>query len=98
MPQLITGRAHCIAYSDTAAPCMQRNDGGSDADAIDSDKIARLATDFKRRANMLYTLLQSNKLQGSQRAPFLRQFLLRLNFNSWQEREAVRQLRGPAMT
>ena len=42
---------------------------------------------------MLYTLLQSNKLQSSQRAPYLRQFLLRINFNGYVEHEAVRQLR-----
>ncbi|KAL0056051.1 hypothetical protein WJX82_007204 [Trebouxia sp. C0006] len=72
---------------------VQRDDGSSDTDAADPDKIAGLAAEFKRRANMLYTLLQSNKLQSSQRAPYLRQFLLRINYNGYVENEAVRQLR-----
>ncbi|KAL3153823.1 Gamma-tubulin complex component 4, variant 2 [Trebouxia sp. C0010 RCD-2024] len=72
---------------------VQKDDGNSDTDAADPDKIAGLAAEFRRRANMLYTLLQSNKLQSSQRAPYLRQFLLRINFNGYVENEAVRQLR-----
>lgn len=72
---------------------VQKDDGSSDTDAADPDKIAGLAAEFKRRANMLYTLLQSNKLQSSQRAPYLRQFLLRINYNGYVENEAVRQLR-----
>lgn len=72
---------------------MQKDDGSSDTDAADPDKVAGLAAEFRRRANMLYTLLQSNKLQSSQRAPYLRQFLLRINFNGYVENEAVRQLR-----
>lgn len=76
---------------------VQKDDGSSDTDAADPDKIAGLAAEFRRRANMLYTLLQSNKLQSSQRAPYLRQFLLRINFNGYVENEAVRQLRqGPS--
>lgn len=72
---------------------LQRDDGSSDTDASDPDKVAGLAAEFRRRANLLYTLLQSNKLQSSQRAPYLRQFLLRLNFNGFVENEAVKQLR-----
>ena len=79
--------------------CLQKDDGSSDTDAADPDKIAGLAAEFRRRANMLYTLLQSNKLQSSQRAPYLRQFLLRINYNGYVENEAVRQLRqGDFMT
>ena len=76
-----------------AAVLLQRDDGSSDTDASDPDKVAGLAADFRRRANLLYTLLQSNKLQSSQRAPYLRQFLLRINFNGFVENEAVKQLR-----
>ncbi len=54
-----------------------------------------IASEWKLRVNMLYTLLQSNKLQGSQRAPSLRQFLLRLNFNGFQEREMARHVQRP---
>ncbi len=91
----------CIVQSNMKSHlfcCLQRDDGSSDTDAADPDKIAGLAAEFKRRANMLYTLLQSNKLQSSQRAPYLRQFLLRINYNGYVENEAVRQLRqGDAM-
>ena len=41
--------------------------------------------EFNRKSNSLYTILRSSKLAGSQRAPFLRQFLLRLNYNSFFE-------------
>ena len=57
-----------------------------------SPQLASIASEWKLRINMLYTLLQSNKLQGSQRAPSLRQFLLRLNFNGFQERETARHM------
>lgn len=41
--------------------------------------------EFNQKSNSLYTILRSSKLAGSQRAPFLRRFLLRLNFNSFYE-------------
>ncbi|KAK9803977.1 hypothetical protein WJX72_009639 [[Myrmecia] bisecta] len=72
---------------------IQKDDGSRDVDAANPEKVDSLSKDFRRRANMLYTLLQSNKLQSSQRAPYLRQFLLRLNYNGYVEQEAVRQLR-----
>lgn len=57
------------------------------------DKCAVLAVDFRKRAGLLYTLLQSNRLQSSPRAPYLRQLLLRLNFNSFVETQARQLLR-----
>jgi hypothetical protein len=47
--------------------------------------LDQIAEDFAKRSNSLYTILRSPKLAGSQRAPFLRQFLLRLNYNSFFE-------------
>jgi hypothetical protein len=41
--------------------------------------------EFNKKSNSLYTILRSSRLAGSQRAPFLRQFLMRLNFNSFFE-------------
>lgn len=41
--------------------------------------------EFNKKSNSLYTILRSSRLAGSQRAPFLRRFLLRLNFNSYFE-------------
>ena len=46
---------------------------------------SRLFQEFNKKSNSLYTILRSSKLAGSQRAPFLRQFLLRLNYNSFFE-------------
>jgi len=46
---------------------------------------ARTLQEFNKKSNSLYTILRSSKLAGSQRAPFLRQFLLRLNYNSFFE-------------
>ena len=80
-------------FQDLTVLCLQKDDGSSDTDAADPEKTTGLAAEFRRRANMLYTLLQSNKLQSSQRAPYLRQFLLRINYNGYVENEAVRQLR-----
>lgn len=63
-------------------------------------KVEAIASDFWRRVKMLYMALQSNKLQvrlvcgtvrcevsqqGSHRAPYLRQLLLRLNFNGYMD-------------
>lgn len=44
-----------------------------------------LLQEFGKKSNSLYTILRSSRLAGSQRAPFLRRFLLRLNFNSFFE-------------
>lgn len=41
--------------------------------------------EFNKNSNSLYTILRSSRIAGSQRAPFLRRFLLRLNFNSFFE-------------
>ncbi|KAI5078166.1 hypothetical protein GOP47_0007990, partial [Adiantum capillus-veneris] len=52
---------------------------------VDLDQISE---EFNKKSNSLYTILRSSKLAGSQRAPFLRQFLLRLNYNSFFEATA----------
>ncbi|KAF8387872.1 hypothetical protein HHK36_026534 [Tetracentron sinense] len=41
--------------------------------------------EFNKKSNSLYTIRRSSRLAGSQRAPFLRLFLLHLNFNSFFE-------------
>lgn len=53
--------------------------------SVDLDQISE---EFNKKSNSLYTILRSSKLAGSQRAPFLRQFLLRLNYNSFFEATA----------
>ncbi|KAG2329061.1 hypothetical protein Bca52824_000241 [Brassica carinata] len=47
--------------------------------------LENISEEFNQKSNSLYTILRSSKLAGSQRAPFLRRFLLRLNFNSFYE-------------
>ncbi|KAH9325464.1 hypothetical protein KI387_005642, partial [Taxus chinensis] len=48
-------------------------------------ELEQITEEFNKKSNSLYTILRSSKLAGSQRAPFLRQFLLRLNYNSFFE-------------
>lgn len=59
--------------------------------AADAGRVAELAGDFRRRLNMIYTALRSDTLQHSQRAPHLRQLLLRLNFNGFIEAQALKE-------
>ncbi|WVZ96498.1 hypothetical protein U9M48_042130 [Paspalum notatum var. saurae] len=51
-------------------------------------EIDHITEEFNKKSNSLYTILRSSRLAGSQRAPFLRQFLMRLNFNSYFETTA----------
>lgn len=53
-----------------------------------TSELGHIAEEFNKKSNSLYTILRSSRLAGSQRAPFLRQFLLRLNFNSFFEATA----------
>eukprot|EP00898_Chlorokybus_atmophyticus_P000917 jgi/Chlat1/1826/Chrsp138S02145 len=55
----------------------------SDNFQADPNTVEQLTQEFNRKSNYLYTVLRSNKLAGSQSAPMLRQFLLRLNYNSF---------------
>eukprot|EP00850_Spirogloea_muscicola_P015286 SM000116S24207 [mRNA] locus=s116:56790:62328:- [translate_table: standard] len=50
--------------------------------------IQPIMEEFGKKANSLHTILRSTKLAGSTCAPFLRQLLLRLNFNSFLEHRA----------
>ncbi|KAJ4849284.1 hypothetical protein Tsubulata_021557 [Turnera subulata] len=51
-------------------------------------ELEHLTEEFNKKSNSLYTILRSSRLAGSQRAPFLRRFLLRLNFNLFFEATA----------
>ncbi|KAL6957900.1 Gamma-tubulin complex component 4 [Sarracenia purpurea var. burkii] len=51
-------------------------------------ELEHITEEFNKKSNSLYTILRSSRLAGSQRAPFLRRFLLRLNFNSFFEATA----------
>ncbi|XP_076888588.1 gamma-tubulin complex component 4 homolog [Bidens hawaiensis] len=53
-----------------------------------TNELERITEEFNKKSNSLYTILRSSRLAGSQRAPFLRRFLLRLNFNSYFEQTA----------
>ncbi|KAJ0980646.1 hypothetical protein J5N97_008901 [Dioscorea zingiberensis] len=54
----------------------------------DMSELEHITEEFGKKSNSLYTILRSSRLAGSQRAPFLRQFLMRLNFNSFFEATA----------
>mmetsp|Transcript_40043 Transcript_40043/g.102447 ORF Transcript_40043/g.102447 Transcript_40043/m.102447 type:complete len:169 (+) Transcript_40043:3-509(+) len=56
---------------------------GEDSDAGSPTEVLRLSSDFHRKVNTVYTILQSPLFSGPNRAPYLRQFLLRLNYNSY---------------
>ncbi|KAK6941007.1 Gamma tubulin complex component protein, N-terminal [Dillenia turbinata] len=53
--------------------------------SLNTSELERIIEEFNKKSNSLYTILRSSKLAGSQRAPFLRQFLLRMNYNSFFE-------------
>ncbi|XVF32787.1 hypothetical protein REPUB_Repub17cG0112700 [Reevesia pubescens] len=53
-----------------------------------TSELDRITEEFNKKSNSLYTILRSSRLAGSQRAPFLRRFLLRMNFNSFFEATA----------
>ncbi|KAI3514670.1 hypothetical protein L1887_13274 [Cichorium endivia] len=65
--------------------CWKIENQETDASTIE---LERLTEEFNKKSNSLYTILRSSRLAGSQRAPFLRRFLLRLNFNSFFEQTA----------
>ncbi|KAK2965172.1 hypothetical protein RJ640_019927 [Escallonia rubra] len=56
--------------------------------SINTAELEHITEEFNKKSNSLYTILRSSRLAGSQRAPFLRRFLLRLNFNSFFEATA----------
>ncbi|PIA61346.1 hypothetical protein AQUCO_00300709v1 [Aquilegia coerulea] len=55
---------------------------------VNTSELEHITEEFNKKSNSLYTILRSSRLAGSQRAPFLRRFLLRLNFNSFFETTA----------
>ncbi|GLU07370.1 hypothetical protein SLE2022_243310 [Rubroshorea leprosula] len=48
-------------------------------------ELERITEEFNKKSNSLYTTLRRSRLAGCWRAPFLRRFLLCLNFNSFFE-------------
>ncbi len=60
---------------------LQRVSRDTGDPSVHKRQAVSLAADLCLRECMLYTLLQSSRLQSGHRAPSLRQLLLRLNFN-----------------
>ncbi|XP_015891957.2 gamma-tubulin complex component 4 [Ziziphus jujuba] len=56
--------------------------------STNTSELEHITEEFNKKSNSLYTILRSSRLVGSQRAPFLRRFLMRLNFNSFFEATA----------
>lgn len=65
--------------------CWKIENQESGANTVELEHITE---EFNKKSNSLYTILRSSRLAGSQRAPFLRRFLLRLNYNSFFEATA----------
>ena len=80
----------CILVEIVSVCCVQRVSSGPDDFSLAERQAAALAADFSLRGSMLYTLLQSSMLQAGHRAPALRQLLLRLNFNGFVEKAAMK--------
>ncbi|KAL5701301.1 Gamma-tubulin complex component 4 [Ranunculus cassubicifolius] len=59
-----------------------------ECESVNTTELEHITEEFNKKSNSLYTILRSSRLAGSQRAPFLRRFLLRLNFNSFFETTA----------
>ena len=62
---------------------------GATGEAEALAQLKEIGTTFRLRFSLLLTLLQSNKLQSANRAPAVRQLLLRLNYNGFNSRQAV---------
>jgi len=71
---------------------IKLDDGSANAAAANPLEVEDLFERFLKFSNTLYTCFRSNRLAGSARAPFLRQLLLRLNYNSFYSDEAARRL------
>ncbi|KAM2694457.1 hypothetical protein EV2_008507 [Malus domestica] len=56
--------------------------------SANTSELEHIIEEFNKKSNSLCTILRSSRLVGSQRAPFLRRFLMRLNFNSFFEATA----------
>ena len=91
-------KLHCLIFEATSLWLQGQDALIQDDMPRMSPQLVGIASEWKLRINMLYSLLQSNKLQGSQRAPSLRQFLLRLNFNGFQERETAHHVQRAQQT
>jgi hypothetical protein len=74
-----TKAVRCVACS------CQADDGSFAAEAVRPGTASELAADFRRKMAVMHQTLSSDVLARNQRAPFLRQFLLRLNFNGFLE-------------
>jgi gamma-tubulin complex component 4 len=69
-------------------PQTQDSEGVA-GEAAQEQAVTELQRDFRRRMSMIYATLCSGNMQENQRAPYLRQFLLRLNFNGFVEAVAL---------
>jgi hypothetical protein len=56
-------------------------------------RLTAIGREFSAKHNLLFQLMQSSNLQ-SNRAPALRQLILRLNFNSYCEQDSLQEIRG----
>lgn len=57
---------------------------------MDFDAVAQLQVSFYKEVNILYTFLHSRPLHDVNKAPHLRQFYLRLNFNEFVGQQMVK--------
>lgn len=61
-------------------------------------EVEAIGVSFARQSTSLYTILRSNRLANDPKAPYLRQLLLRLNFNDYFFEAARRHVHGGGET
>ncbi|KAF5834637.1 Spc98 family-domain-containing protein [Dunaliella salina] len=85
-----TSHANAAALSaELGEDPLQDPAGGSLLTAAEQHKLATTRSNFSQRMTELYTFLHSTRLQDVNKAPHLRQFYLRLNFNEYVSRKIV---------
>ncbi|CAD7697778.1 unnamed protein product [Ostreobium quekettii] len=72
---------------------VRLDDGSPTCDAADWRKVERLGREFNASVGSFYSLLQSDRLQEQSKAPSLRRFFLRLNFNDYVARTSLESYR-----
>lgn len=90
---LLDSIAAAVIDGSIIIPAATTDHQNVDMDGI-QQKTDAVAREFKLKHTLLYQLMQSSKLQSGERAPALRQLILRMNYNEYVEKEALEHVRG----
>jgi hypothetical protein len=70
--------------------------GGPARAGLSTPYPSRLVDEFQRTSRLIYKLLSTPSMQSRARAPFLRQLLLRLNYNDFVQQDTDRHAAAQA--